>query len=81
MLLCAEKKAEQILQQCLTAFLGYRSGRAPGTFKKKVVKTSADQNRQLQRLAEKSLGGSNLRQQVKLPPGEDLDEWLAYNCT
>lgn len=27
------------------------------------------------------MGGSNLRQQVKLPPGEDLDEWLAYNCT
>ena len=59
----------------------HRNGRAPGTFKKKVVKTSSDQNRQLQRLAEKSLGGSNLRQQVKLPPGEDLDEWLAYNCT
>lgn len=61
-------------------FVAY-SSRAPGTFKKKDVKTSAEKNRQLQKLAEKSLGASNLRKSVMLPPGEDLDEWLAYNCT
>lgn len=36
-------------------------------------------NTNFQRLAEKSLGSTNLRQVVKLPEGEDLNEWLAYN--
>lgn len=34
---------------------------------------------QLRRYAEQTLGSGSLRKVVKLPAGEDLDEWLAVN--
>jgi hypothetical protein len=38
-------------------------------------------NWQLKQFAEATLGSGSLRKAVKLPEGEDKDEWLAVNCT
>ena len=37
-------------------------------------------NYQLKQFAEATLGSGSLRKAVKLPEGEDKDEWLAVNC-
>ena len=37
-------------------------------------------NWQLKQFAEATLGSGSLRKAVKLPEGEDKDEWLAVNC-
>ena len=37
------------------------------------------QGAQLQRHIDATLGSGNLREAVKLPPGEDPNEWLAVN--
>lgn len=38
-------------------------------------------NWQLKQFAEATLGSGSLRKAVKLPEGEDKDEWLAVNGT
>lgn len=38
-----------------------------------------DQGAQLQKHIDATLGSGNLREAVKLPPGEDFNEWLAVN--
>lgn len=37
------------------------------------------QGAQLRKYIDATLGSGNLREAVKLPPGEDLNEWLAVN--
>jgi MOB kinase activator 1 len=37
-------------------------------------------NWQLKQFADATLGSGSLRKAVKLPEGEDRDEWLAVNC-
>lgn len=37
------------------------------------------QGAQLKRHIDATLGSGNLREAVRLPPGEDLNEWLAVN--
>lgn len=37
------------------------------------------QGAQLQKHIDATLGSGNLREAVRLPPGEDLNEWLAIN--
>lgn len=37
------------------------------------------QGAQLRQLIDATLGSGNLREAVRLPPGEDLNEWLAVN--
>lgn len=37
------------------------------------------QGAQLQRHIDATLGSGNLREAVRLPPGEDINEWLAVN--
>lgn len=37
------------------------------------------QGAQLQKHIDATLGSGNLREAVRLPPGEDLNEWLAVN--
>lgn len=37
------------------------------------------QGAQLREHIDATLGSGNLREAVKLPPGEDLNEWLAVN--
>jgi MOB kinase activator 1 len=34
---------------------------------------------QLQKHIDATLGSGNLREAVRLPPGEDINEWLAVN--
>lgn len=37
------------------------------------------QGAQLRKHIDATLGSGNLREAVRLPPGEDLNEWLAVN--
>lgn len=37
------------------------------------------QGSQLRRHIDATLGSGNLKEAVKLPPGEDINEWLAVN--
>lgn len=37
------------------------------------------QGQQLRKHIDATLGSGNLREAVRLPPGEDLNEWLAVN--
>lgn len=37
------------------------------------------QGAQLQKHIDATLGSGNLRDAVRLPPGEDMNEWLAVN--
>ena len=39
------------------------------------------QRAQLREHIDATLGSGNLREAVKLPPGEDLNEWLAVNSS
>jgi len=48
------------------------------TWKKHPIKEGSKVQK-LSKLAEASLGSGNLRLAVKVPEGEDLNEWLAYN--
>ncbi|KAK6139676.1 hypothetical protein DH2020_018514 [Rehmannia glutinosa] len=49
------------------------------TFRAKKGSPSGSKGSQLMRHINATLGSGNLREAVKLPPGEDLDEWLAVN--
>lgn len=39
------------------------------------------QGAQLRQHIDATLGSGNLREAVRLPPGEDINEWLAVNST
>eukprot|EP01092_Planopodium_desertum_P010790 TRINITY_DN48675_c0_g1_i1.p1 TRINITY_DN48675_c0_g1~~TRINITY_DN48675_c0_g1_i1.p1 ORF type:complete len:230 (-),score=9.56 TRINITY_DN48675_c0_g1_i1:96-785(-) len=55
-------------------------GRKSETFKpKKHVIAAGTKQFQLKKYAESTLGSGNLRAAVRLPEGEDLNEWLAVN--
>lgn len=49
--------------------------------KRKGKKKSAQENSALKQFAQVTLGSANLRLAVKLPEGEDLNEWLAVNSS
>ncbi|CAA0807151.1 MOB kinase activator-like 1A, partial [Striga hermonthica] len=49
------------------------------TFRAKKGSPSGSKGLQLKRHIDATLGSGNLREAVKLPPGEDLNEWLAVN--
>jgi MOB kinase activator 1 len=49
------------------------------TFKPKKNIEEGTKQYQLKQYAEATLGSGNLRQAVKLPEGEDINEWLAVN--
>lgn len=49
------------------------------TFKPKKNISEGTKQYQLKQYAEATLGSGNLRLAVKLPEGEDLNEWLAVN--
>ncbi|XP_052115437.1 MOB kinase activator-like 1A isoform X2 [Arachis duranensis] len=53
------------------------------TFRPKKSAPSGSKGAQLQKHIDATLGSGNLREAVKLPPGEDFNEWLAVNkfCT
>ncbi|KAF8370137.1 hypothetical protein HHK36_005954 [Tetracentron sinense] len=49
------------------------------TFRPKKNAPSGSKGAQLQRHIDATLGSGNLREAVRLPPGEDPNEWLAVN--
>jgi len=59
------------------SFLGL--GKKNQTFKPKKNISEGTKQYQLKQYAEATLGSGNLRLAVKLPEGEDLNEWLAVN--
>ncbi|KAJ8448393.1 hypothetical protein Cgig2_022021 [Carnegiea gigantea] len=54
-------------------------GRNQKTFRPKKSAPSGSKGAQLRQLIDATLGSGNLREAVRLPPGEDLNEWLAVN--
>ena len=56
----------------------YRNARTRGQFKPQRA-TKGTTSYQLRQFAEATLGSGSLRKAVKLPEGEDLNEWLAVN--
>ena len=60
--------------------LCYSNARSRGNFKPQKT-TKGTSSWQLRQFAEATLGSGSLRKAVKLPEGEDLNEWLAVNST
>lgn len=56
----------------------YRNARTRGPFKPRNANRGTS-SYQLRQFAEATLGSGSLRKAVKLPEGEDLNEWLAVN--
>lgn len=54
-------------------------GKKSGTFKPKKNIQEGSKQYELKQYAEATLGSGNLRLAVKLPEGEDVNEWLAVN--
>ncbi|CAI5467847.1 unnamed protein product [Closterium sp. NIES-64] len=54
-------------------------GRNQRTFRPKKSAPSGSKGQQLRKHIDATLGSGNLREAVRLPPGEDLNEWLAVN--
>ncbi|KAJ0690843.1 putative MOB kinase activator family [Helianthus annuus] len=60
---------------------GYEDiGRNQKTFRPKKGAPSGSKGAQLKKHIDPTLGSGNLREAVRLPPGEDLNEWLAINA-
>ena len=57
-----------------------RNARTRGQFKPRNANKGTS-SYQLRQFAEATLGSGSLRKAVKLPEGEDLNEWLAVNGT
>ncbi|KAJ0842218.1 putative MOB kinase activator family [Helianthus annuus] len=51
------------------------------TFRPKKGAPSGSKGAQLKKHIDPTLGSGNLREAVRLPPGEDLNEWLAIMVT
>lgn len=58
--------------------LDNRNARTRGQFKPQRANKGTT-SYQLRQFAEATLGSGSLRKAVKLPEGEDLNEWLAVN--
>lgn len=56
----------------------HRNARTRGQFKPRNTNKGTS-SYQLRQFAEATLGSGSLRKAVKLPDGEDLNEWLAVN--
>ncbi|KAG5573652.1 hypothetical protein H5410_063418 [Solanum commersonii] len=56
-------------------------GRNQRTFRPKKSAPSGSKGAQLRQHIDSTLGSGNLREAVRLPPGEDINEWLAVNST
>ncbi|URE35427.1 Mps one binder kinase activator-like [Musa troglodytarum] len=56
-----------------------RTRRNQKTFRPKKNAPSGNKGAQLKRHIDATLGSGNLREAVRLPPGEDINEWLAVN--
>lgn len=72
--------AVQALKGTLHVLTPPRNARTKGPFKPRSA-TKGTSSYQLRQFAEATLGSGSLRKAVKLPEGEDLNEWLAVNGT
>ncbi|XP_015697483.1 MOB kinase activator-like 1A isoform X1 [Oryza brachyantha] len=61
------------------SLFGLGSNRNQKTFRPKKNAPSGNKGVQLKKHIDATLGSGNLRDAVRLPPGEDLNEWLAVN--
>lgn len=76
---CDEKTDHSSVGEVLTDAL-YRNSRARGPFRpQKASATKGTSSWQLRQFAEATLGSGSLRKAVKLPEGEDVNEWFAVN--
>jgi MOB kinase activator 1 len=66
---------------CSDRLSPYSNARTRGQFKPQQRGGKATSSFQLRQFAEATLGSGSLRKAVKLPEGEDLNEWLAVNGT
>ena len=62
----------------MTSFITTINARTRGQFKPRNANKGTS-SYQLRQFAEATLGSGSLRKAVKLPEGEDLNEWLAVN--
>eukprot|EP00741_Cyanophora_paradoxa_P011509 tig00020557_g11118.t2 len=62
----------------MASLFGSKSG-STKTFKPKKTLAPTPKNLHLKQRIDATLGSGNLREAVALPPGEDLNEWLAIN--
>lgn len=65
-------------KQCVDISSPSSNARTRGQFKPRNA-TKGTTSYQLRQFAEATLGSGSLRKAVKLPEGEDLNEWLAVN--
>lgn len=65
-------------QSANSPFREYSNARTRGQFKPQRTQKGTS-SYQLRQFAEATLGSGSLRKAVKLPEGEDLNEWLAVN--
>lgn len=63
----------------ILTFIGIMFGGGKKTIKRHKGIQEGTKLYKLQKYAEKTLGSGNLRSAVKLPPGEDINDWLAVN--
>lgn len=61
--------------------LSYSNQRTRNQFRPRAAGKGGATSYQLRQYAEATLGGGSLRKVVKLPEGEDENEWLAVNST
>lgn len=66
------------VQEADSPVCDYSNARTRGQFKPQRT-TKGTTSYQLRQFAEATLGSGSLRKAVKLPEGEDLNEWLAVN--
>ena len=57
----------------------FRNNRTRNQFRARIPGKGGNTGAQLRQYAEATLGGGSLRKVVKLPEGEDENEWLAVN--
>ena len=58
-----------------------QNSRGSKTFRPRKEKSLPPGSLKLKRHIDATLGAGNIKEAVRLPPGEDLDEWLAANTT
>ncbi len=68
-----DESEESLLEDC-----GHSNARSRGAFRPRNANKGTS-SYQLRQFAEATLGSGSLRKAVKLPEGEDLNEWLAVN--
>ncbi|RYP31646.1 hypothetical protein DL767_005653 [Monosporascus sp. MG133] len=66
-------------EQKMTSFITTVNQRTRNQFRSRPGGKGGNTNHQLRQYAEATLGGGSLRKVVKLPEGEDENEWLAVN--